>query len=231
MHITPKAKLLSIKKVAEEIVKDAVASSLNLGSHYVALTTPSIFPITMFTLKPASKPASFAKVAWNDPAAIKAWSGNTGIGLEIGDGKAVVSAASHSQNDIVVIVGGALCHELTHMAQRAHDRLASDAAASSQQNWQNTRMPSALGDEWLGAYYGCPLEFEAHAEQIAFEYWLHETLHGRTPAKTLPLHAGIPGEAFIRIESRLGTRGNGTPDMNKWFDFLEQRVGYALNSW
>lgn len=231
MHITPKSKLPSIKKVAEEIVKDAVASSLNMGTYYANLTTPSIFPIPMFTIKPAYRPGLFAKLAWNNPAAIKAWSGNTGIGLEIGDGKAVVFPASHSQNDIVVIVGGALCHELTHMAQRGQDRLAFDAAASSQQNWQNTRMPSALSDEWLGAYYGCPLEFEAHAEQIAFEYWLHETLHGRTPAKTLSLRAGIPGEAFTRIESRLGTRGNGTPDMNTWFDFLEQRVGYALNSW
>ncbi|WP_125953118.1 hypothetical protein [Novosphingobium sp. MD-1] len=228
MHITPKAKLLSIKTVAEEIVKDAVASSLKFGSDYATLTTPSIFPSSMFTLKAASKPNSYAKMAWNDPTAIKAWSGNTGVGLEIGDGKA---AAGYSQNDIVVIVGGALCHEMTHMAQRKHDRLASDAAASSQRNWQNTRMPSAHSDEWLGAYYGCPLEFEAHAEQIAFEYWLYETLQGRTPNKTLSLQTGIPGEAFIRIEKRLGTRGTGTPDMNNWFDFLEQRVGYALNSW
>ncbi len=224
MQIIPKSDLPLIQQVATAIVDDCQQGCPKDGYSYAASVAP-LFPSNLLTLYPD------LKKSWDDPAAIEAGSGFTGVSLKIGRSQANTPLTGVLKDEIIVIVGGALCHELAHLRQCKLDSVAFEAAACSQKNWLNTRATLAGSNEWLGAYYGSPLEFEAHAEQIAFEIWLSETLKGNVVATSFSLVTGIAGEAFVRIEQRLGVRGTGSVEMNKWFDHLEKRVNLALASW
>ncbi|MDB5712506.1 MAG: hypothetical protein JWL96_4576 [Sphingomonas bacterium] len=208
-----------IRHVAEAIIADIVGpAGLQFGDHYVA-KAPTLF---------GSVGLSITKVraSVTDLTVLKASAGGHGISFSVGTGRAQGSTAL-----TLLTIGGLLCQELVHQKQCGRDPTSFAMAAAVQTDWSANKPPHPSPEEWLRGYLGTVYEFEAHAEQVACELWLADTISGVSPRKSERLSAVTQSEPLRRIRERLIPSGTPSALVVQWFDLLETKMNEALGGW
>lgn len=162
-----------------------------------------------------------------DLSAIRGGAGSVGISLSIGTHR----AAAPSTDEVRIALGGALCQELVHLKQRARDSISFDMAAAVQQHWHSSHSPNPSPEDWITGYLGTVHEFEAHAEQIAYEVWATDAISGVPARKSETLTALTKSEPLRRILDRLRPSGSTSPLAELWLEKLEIKMNEALASW
>ncbi|GJD77400.1 hypothetical protein NBEOAGPD_0604 [Methylobacterium gregans] len=217
---TPSSHLPLIQGVAQAIVDDIIANGAPaLDGRYTSIAT-DIFAGCPLAVSVALKPL-------NDLEAIEASAGSKSISLRIGSLQRPRTAPA----DVIGSVGGALCHELVHKNQSERDSASFIMAAIVQKEWHKHVSTRTSPEEWLTGYYGTVYEFEALAEQVAYEIWLHDTISGISARKNVSLAAVSGGEALRRIKLRLNPPGATSSVIAAWMQIFESKVNEALSSW
>lgn len=216
---TDPADLPQIRTVANAIVDDALRSNLRFEGEYVAYA-PTLFGSAALSVIAKNAPVT-------DVTAIEGGAGPFGISLSIGTRRAVAV----STDEVRIAVGGALCQELVHLKQRARDVVSYDMAVAVQKHWIASRPASTSPEEWLTGYFGTVYEFEAHAEQIAFEIWATDNIAGVPCRKSEKLAALTTSEPLRRIYARLRPAGATSSLADFWLKQVELKMNEALASW
>ena len=162
-----------------------------------------------------------------DLTVIVGTAGTSGVSLTIG----VIRVTAANTTDTARTLGGALCQELVHRKQRARDPISFDMAAAAQKAWHASRSQQPSPEEWLAGYFATVHEFEGHAEQIAYELWLTDTLAGVAPRKSVNIGTITNSEPLRRIGMRLTPAGTASQVVATWFTLFEQKINEALASW
>lgn len=131
------------------------------------------------------------------------------------------------RQEVVRTVFGALAHELTHVRQCGADRVQYGQTVARQAEYEKAggdRFPA----DWLQGYYSEPLEFEAHAVQLAAELQL---LGSEDPAAD-PFGSWIGAtEVSRRVHGRLFPGGTGSTDAEEWWNRFTAEVARFLEAW
>jgi hypothetical protein len=216
---TDKGDLVPIMDVTDAIVADAFGLALRNGSIYQAIA-PQLFGGAPLTVAASAKPAS-------DLSAIEGSCGSIGVLLRVGAyrGNAALKDA------VRITLAGALCQELVHKRQRARDTLSYDVTAAVQAEWHRSRPSQPTPEEWLIGYYGTVHEFEAHAEQIAYEVWMADRIAGTAQRRSVSVATLTNSEPLTRIRARLSPGGTTSALAQGWYAALEGKVNDALVGW
>lgn len=215
---TQSSELPLIQLVCQEIVNDiASGNQLRLGSDYAAMA-PSLFGSAHLSVNSVRAP-------FTDLSVMKASASPSLISLTVG-----VFRSRGPKIDAERTLSGMLCHELVHQKQGARDLSSMVMFTKIQDYWVANQQAKAAPHDWLVGYYGTVYEFEAHAEQIAFEIWMADTVSGQIPRKSVSLGQVNQFEPLKRIRDKLQA---ATPSsvISDWLSHLEFKVNEALASW
>lgn len=217
---TQKSELPLIRLVCQEIVNDVAARKpLREGQEYADLA------LSLFSHGKIKLAVSIAPVPITDLSAMKASASPSIISLAVGGFR-----PQGQVTDAQRTLSGILCHELVHQKQGERDPCSMAMATKIQDYWIANERANAGPHNWLVGYYGTVYEFEAHAEQIAFEIWMADTISGQLPRKSVSLAQVNQFEPLKRIRAELQA---ATPSsvIGDWLSRLELKVNEALASW
>ncbi|WP_454796898.1 hypothetical protein [Novosphingobium lindaniclasticum] len=218
---TQKSELPLIRRVCQEIVHDmATGKGIRIHSTYAELA-PSLFRFGKIQLSVSKR--------WGAPitdlSVMGASASPSIISLTVGGNR-----SKGQITDAERTLSGILCHELVHQKQGARNPCSMAMATQIQNYWVANEEANAGPHDWIVGYYGTVYEFEAHAEQIAYEIWMTDIVAGQVPRKNVSLAQVTQCEPLERIRRRLQVNAASSL-VSDWLSRLEAKVNEALAIW